>query len=532
MNALIAKLGSDAQTHDTGPQSGTALHDEAPHSQEVPRTSEPPALRTAPRSEPPPSDPQRARRLRARRVRIEELQLEGLSGSARHGTLGLIDTHVEDLSLTGAALVITDGVQRAGLVLTGDRLERLRIVCRDSVLYEGDAHVRRVAERGNDLVLGIELQSSTIDFSELYRLGTRHSFSERLDALVEANEDVVSNDFKLWVNNQRTALEKLKSFLDFEERALDNLDLFTRQQTLRTYLEEIGPRVVERLNQASRELTQLVSGLPEEHHTAYRNYYKAELHHLALHSPFMKRAYSKPLGYAGDYEMMNMLYRDHAEGDSLFGQALNLYATQEPAAQANINRLQYLGDKIRAAIEARGHVRLASIGCGPARELAALLDKSPELGRYLDVALIDQEERVLVYCERTLSPLAVKTGVKLRFIRESVRRLLTAKKLKDTLGECDLIYSAGLFDYLNVRSFSALLSGLYDALGPSGHLCVGNVALHNPTRYFMEYALDWFLIHRSPAELVEFANALKPAPIRVEVDAEPTGVNLFLRIWK
>lgn len=484
------------------------------------------------RSEPPAADSRRARRLRARRVRIEELQLEGLMATARHATLGVVDARVEDLSLMGAALVIGEAGARAGLVLTGDRLERLRILCRDSVLYEGDAHVRRVAESGNDLVLGIELQSSAIDFSELYRLGTRHSFSERLEAALDPDEDSVPNDFMVWVNSQRIALEKLKAFLDREERALENLDLFTREQTLKTYLEEIGPRVVERMNASSRELRELVSSLREEQHQSCRNYYKGELHHLILESPFMRRAYTKPLGYAGDYEMMNMLYRDHAEGDSLFGKALNIYATQESAAQANVNRLEYLGTRIRAAIEARGHVRLASIGCGPARELALLLEQQPELGRHLDVALIDQEERVLVYCERTLSPLAAKTGVKLQFIRESVRRLLGAKKLKAALGERDLIYSAGLFDYLNQRSFSALLAGLYDALGPSGHLCVGNVGSHNPTRFTMEYLLDWFLIHRSPAELEDFARALKPLPTRVEVDAEATGVNLFLRIWK
>lgn len=526
MNAVIAKNATKIElaslTDEDAPQSDVALQ-----SHDVERRRSRDSM-----AETPPSDARRARRLRARRVRIEELQLEGLTATSRHATLGIIDTHVEDLSLTGAALVIADAGPRFGLVLSGDRLERLRLVCRDSVLYEGDAHVRRIAERGNDLVLGIELKSSIIDFSELYRLGTRHSFSERLEAALDPQDDVVPNEFKVWVNDQRAALEKLKGFLDSEERALDNLDLFTRQQTLKTYLEEIGPRVVERMNTAAVELRQLVTALKEEQHQSCRNYYKAELHHLILHSPFMKRAYTKPLGYAGDYEMMNMLYRDHAEGDSLFGKAMNLYATQEPAARANVNRLEYLGAKIRAAIEARGHVRLASIGCGPARELAVLLEQSPELGRHLDVALIDQEERVLVYCERTLSPLAAKTGVKLHFIRESVRRLLGAKKLKDALGERDLIYSAGLFDYLNQRSFSALLAGLYDALGPGGHLCIGNVGSHNPTRYTMEYLLDWFLIHRSPAELVEFAGALTPPPKRVEVDAEPSGVNLFLRIWK
>ena len=474
----------------------------------------------------------RLRRLRARRVRTEELQLEGLVASGQHATLGGLSASVEDLSLTGAALVLPDAALRASLVLTGDRIERLELACRGAALYQGDAHVRRITERGADLVIGVEVLGGAIDLSELYRLGARHSFTERLHAVLEPAEDDVSNAFKVWVTDCRTELEKLKAFLDAEERSLDNLDQFTREQTLATYLEETAPRVVERLNAASRELTALVGSLGEDQHPIYRSYYKSQLLPLILHSPLLKRAYSKPLGYAGDYEMMNMLYRDHAEGDSLFGRVLNLYAAQEPAAQANINRLAYLSAKIRTAIEARGHVRLASIGSGPAHELAVLLEESPGLGRYLEVALIDQEPRVLTYCERTLSPLSAKTGVKLTFIRESVRRLLTTKKLKEALGERDFIYSAGLFDYLNPRSFAALLGVLYDALGPSGHLCVGNVASHNPSRYFMEYGLDWFLNHRSPAELLEFAQALRPAPIRMEVDAEPSGINLFLRVWK
>jgi hypothetical protein len=48
----------------------------------------------------------------------------------------------------------------------------------------------------------------------------------------------------------------------------------------------------------------------------------------------------------------------------------------------------------------------------------------------------------------------------------------------------------------------------------------------------MEYCLDWFLIHRSHEELHAFAKELQPEPSRVEVDAEPLGVNLFLRVWK
>ena len=169
-----------------------------------------------------------------------------------------------------------------------------------------------------------------------------------------------------------------------------------------------------------------------------------------------------------------MLYRDHAEGESLFAKVLNVYATWEDAARANINRIEFLGEKIRKTIAAssRERVRIASVGCGPAREIAALLAARPELGQRLDVALIDQEERSITYCERTLAPFLATTGVRIEFIRESVRKLLTTRQLGEALGSRELIYSAGLFDYLSDRTFSALLAALWGALAPGGTLAV------------------------------------------------------------
>lgn len=477
----------------------------------------------------------RPRKLRARRVRVEELGLGRIVARARHAALGGVEASVEDLSLYGMALVLGGAAARTSLVLAGDTLAPLRVEHAGGALYEGNAIVRRVGERDEDLVLGVELQSGGIDLGDLYRRGERLGFAERLLAIDrEARSSRIATEFKSWVAEARTYLEALRAFLDDEERALDALDRPTRADRLREYLEEAAPPVIARMNAASEDLGRLVAHLPPDEHPAYRAFLRKHLLPLLMHSPLLRRCFEKPLGYAGDYEIMNMLYRDHAEGESLFGRVLNLYAAQEPAARANINRLEYLGARIRLAL-ASSHaerLRVASIGCGPARELASVLDQSPDLGRRLDVALIDQEERVITFCERTLGPLAARTGVRLHLIRESVRRLLTTRQLSGALGPRDLIYSAGLFDYLNQRSFAALLAALYDALAPGGLLAVGNVATNNPTRFFMEYCLDWFLIHRTPEELLAFAADLRPRPASAEVDSEPLGVNLFLLVRK
>jgi hypothetical protein len=86
-----------------------------------------------------------------------------------------------------------------------------------------------------------------------------------------------------------------------------------------------------------------------------------------------------------------------------------------------------------------------------------------------------------------------------------------------------------LFDYLDDRLFRRILGVLYTGLCDGGHLAIGNVAAHNPSRWIMEYFAGWFLIHRSAEELLELASEL-PARAQRRVDSEPSGVNLFLHV--
>lgn len=60
---------------------------------------------------------------------------------------------------------------------------------------------------------------------------------------------------------------------------------------------------------------------------------------------------------------------------------------------------------------------------------------------------------------------------------------------------------------------------------------VGNVNLvTNTTKWAMEYASDWYLIHRTKEQLLDLARSLPTDPRILEVESEPLGVNLFLHI--
>lgn len=448
--------------------------------------------------------------------------------------MGSFDADVDDLSAHGLSLIVSP--PQGSVVLAGDRLSRLRLTAGSATVYEGTAQVRRVTERADALALGVELERGAIDLDAIYALDTRSSFSERLQILHEGRAHAeLSTEFKAWVADYRAYMDSLKRFLDTEEATLRSLDKWSREETILQYVREAQGPVVETLNAASTRLGDLVNGLDESAHRHHRRYYQDHILEYYLQSPFLRRAYEKPLGYAGDYEMMNMLYRDHVEGDSIFGKLINVYACQEPAARANINRIQFLGQAIRRVVDQRpsGRVQIASIGCGPAREIRSLLADYPEVGERLEIALIDQDERAIRFCERTLTPIANHTGARMHFIDESIRKLLTSQRIAETLGDQHLIYSAGLFDYLGDRAFRLLLSRLYEALIDGGELYIGNVnADAHRNRWTMEYGSDWYLNHRTPDELRELASDIAPRPKVREVTSEPTGVNLFLHMRK
>jgi extracellular factor (EF) 3-hydroxypalmitic acid methyl ester biosynthesis protein len=472
-----------------------------------------------------------APRIRSRRLRADQLMLQGLEATGAHNGLGAFAAQVEDLSLHGMALVLRGAASRGGLAFQGDRLERLTVRAAGSDLYHGCAIVRRVAERGEDLELGIELDASGLDLGEVHRRGARAGFAARWQEVRrEAEHADVPPEFKAWVAELRAYLDSTGRFLEAAERSLDAEDLLTRDQARREYLDVVAPDIRARMDRAAAELALLSGDLSEDQHAAYRAFGRAQLQGLFLRAPFMRRALEKPLGYAGDYEMMNMLYRDPAEGETLLGRALNMWATGLSISDAVRNRVRYLGDVIRRAVAAGAHrpLRIASIGCGPARELEVLLSESPELGVHLEIALIDQEERAICHCERALAPLAARTWTRIQFVRESLRTLLSAGRLPHTLGPRELIYSAGLFDYLDDRRFRHILTGLAEAAVPGGQVVIGNMAAGQRDRAVMEYFAEWFLLYRTRDELLALARGLGTA----EVAAEPGGINLFLHVRK
>jgi hypothetical protein len=244
-------------------------------------------------------------------------------------------------------------------------------------------------------------------------------------------------------------------------------------------------------------------------------------------SPLTARCFHKPLGYAGDFEMMNMVYRNESLGETLFGRSLSRVALDSDAGQAVRNRAGYLADKIHGEVRRgsrRNPARVLSVAAGPAIELQLLLHDDASLleaGR-TEITLLDQDATALTHAHDRIHALAAEAGVEvtLRCLKTSIKSVV-ADGLDDSY---DLIYSAGLFDYLNDRAVRRAAARLVAALAQGGSAVIGNFSVANPTRPFMELILDWPLHHRTADDLRHLFGDLGS---RVSVEQETTGINLF-----
>jgi extracellular factor (EF) 3-hydroxypalmitic acid methyl ester biosynthesis protein len=251
-------------------------------------------------------------------------------------------------------------------------------------------------------------------------------------------------------------------------------------------------------------------------------------------SAFLARTNLRPRGYAGDSVLMRWIYQRGHVGETAFGCLMHRHPLETPAAQAVRNRRAFIADLARRMTSAAGGdvpLRIMSIACGPAWEVRDLFQR-PEDGPRFAVTLLDQDSRALAEARTGVLQLQRGLGIPInaRLVQGSVRQLIRSQHPAQTWGRHRLIYSMGLFDYLQHEFAARLASQLFDMLEPGGKLVVGNYHVGNPTRCYMEYWMDWPLVHRTEEEMRSLADGLPGA--EASLSFEDTGCQMFLELTR
>ena len=421
-------------------------------------------------------------------------------------------------------------------------LADFKIMIRDRLCYLGKGVIRNIISAGLTQVCDVTLQESAWQDVDVGLLVSRNGALARQfgDFVAEWQKLYwIAADYKVIVADMHTFFSELRLWCEQVELGIRTSVSIDRSRVEREIAGELSQVVIPLLNTLFEKFEVIACKMDQDQAATHASYMRRQLHPLVMPAPFAHRTFHKPLGYAGDHEMINMIARNGFEGDSLFAKVINRWFIHRPPAIAHRNRLVYLAQKLvdeaaRAARSGR-RARFFNLGCGPAWEIQLFL-ANHELSSNTEFLLLDFNEEALQCVRAAVAEIRQQHSrhAEFKFVKKSVHQILKeGAKTPETanLNKYDLVYCAGLFDYLSDQVCSRLTNIMYDLVAPGGLLIVTNVEPANPSRHGMEHLLDWHLNYRRVGDMA----ALKPSGASTEetrIYADDTGVNVFLEVRK
>ncbi|MEL7005155.1 MAG: class I SAM-dependent methyltransferase [Bacteroidota bacterium] len=248
---------------------------------------------------------------------------------------------------------------------------------------------------------------------------------------------------------------------------------------------------------------------------------------LVHQCPFTFHSFSKPRGYAGDAELLDYIYdfKQLSPDLSVLGKKILTYNRQMSAPCSVRSRRDILAKTIDATASEVNHpAQILSIACGHLREAQksiAIQENVKNIGSFF---AFDQDPLSLNLIDAELSNSAIET------IQGSVTKLV---RQKQTFENLDLVYAAGLYDYLSQPFATRLTSIMFEMLRPGGKLLIANFMPDHRDIGYMETFMQWPLIYRDESQLNDVSKEISDADIdHKNIFLEENGNIVFLELRK
>jgi len=337
----------------------------------------------------------------------------------------------------------------------------------------------------------------------------------------------------------RLAVTELKLFLEKSRQYLDERLICNTSDEETEFLEKFDEFFYPELESHVRHLDTILPelSLDEEGYHIYKKYFQDQLHDLLMQAPFCRRMFTKPLGYAGDFEMMRMIRHNSLSGPTRYFKLVNKHVLKNSMSQANRNRNDYLCQKLADLIgkhPADEKINILSVASGPAHEFIDLIAAHPGLSGRIKLTLLDQEIRALKYSQEKIYEQCIVSDFKLKvdFIHKSIQQFIKdhGKNSRNSFS-FDIIYCFGLFDYFDDRSAARILNYFTRFLkNASGKILISNYSLDGHFhRTYLEMAFEWFMVYRDTIALSSLASKVDNVK-SYSIEEEPLGVIKFLQL--
>lgn len=443
--------------------------------------------------------------------------------------IGQFRFKVLNISESGAAIVGPSGLSK-------DEIHSFRCVSGSHQLENGTCRLAwsRPADDGLTMY-GVAFASGHL----------REGFIEALDHFANLGAQVeesvslharLDEEFVILTQRVKAYLTTTKKYVDELEERISIYSLGAKEAYDRAMELQFEPVFVDRLKSFGRDLDKYLCKVTDK---ALRkicvDYFRNEVGQFYTASAFIGRANRKPQGYAGDYEMMNQIYRNSFEGGSLFSKLMHKYGINEHSSLSVRYRKNYLIDKITTLSAPKEQFFVGSLACGPAREVVDFLKQvDPAVSSKYTFVLMDQDMDALLNAKRNISDVILARGLKCEtiFAPLSVRSVLEQTEESQFLQNVkfDFLYTAGLYDYLTQPVAKALSMTLFESVKPGGMFIIGNFHPDNPTKTISELVADWRLIHRSDDQMLDLVPDHMAASKKLHYDDQK--IDLFLESVK
>lgn len=336
-----------------------------------------------------------------------------------------------------------------------------------------------------------------------YGFSLKHLSEKHLDRLLDSPFELkkIDPDF---IRLAKKFRKKLREILTL----CDNFDL-RNQGGAATQIEYIGKnkkKFFRILNKYFKKAWKILGSLTSDQYREYQNYFRFVLGHYLEIPAINRHICSQPLGYPGDFMIMNYIYeyqKDNYLGKNTYEKIINHYTCNIPVALSNIVRKDFIKSEILSLVSKKREARILSLGGGPARELLEIL-KENWRGYAFNFTYLDFEKKAMEYVKKEISNLYERpSGVMIDYFLTDIIHFIKQKNLGEKLGEFDYIYISGLFDYFNDKLCAHVLSGIIRLLRPSGKILVCNISNKNVyQRAYYETFGKWKMFHREASDLI------------------------------
>ena len=441
--------------------------------------------------------------------------------------LGETAWRMNDISLSGIAVTSKDTDETD--ISVGQSFP-ISISQSGIALFEGRATIKRVEPSGFGSKLALHFDDSFIDIPALRKKDAQARMRGHFATLQPTRNDAVSAEYRVLCSD---ILATLRSYRTFLEQRSDIIDPMKSDSNgaFELCLEQMMPQWRDHWYRGNKALETVIDD--KERLAAFKNLTELVLTPEFNEGPIWERAYSKPLGYPGDFQVMNYVYDWKREGKSTYAQLIHRLGLDacEPVA----TRMDVVVETILriAALKPAGETaRILSLGSGPAREVSRIFEKTSRGTTKFAYTLVDQEEKALQYAYEGNYPAAKAhgPGAAINCLNLSFTDILRGQIGDNSTHGQDVVYSVGLFDYLKDRRARLLTKSMFDLVKPGGLLIIGNMNKADFSNIWPGECLsDWRLYYRSEKEMLGWAEGLPKQAAWTETEATGRVRLLFIR---